>query len=242
MNVLILIISDDSLPHYKNNKDVWRSYMNSRSNIHCYFIECITDESKVYPYIENNTIYFKGVESRQNILIKTINAMEYFMNSGVQYDFIVRTNLSTVWDFDTLNRYINTLPKEKIYAGSTGPFYNPDNYNVWFYFVGGMGIIMSNDVCKLIIENRKTAESFKIIDDIDIGYALSKINIPILSKEFLIVSSLADFEQKREIIKTRREIFYRAKSSTENRVDESTYMLKIMNLIYEVGEESTHSD
>lgn len=236
MNVLILIISDDSLPHYRNNKDVWRSYMNSRSNIHCYFIEFNPDESKVYPYIENNTIYFKGEESRQNILIKTINSMEYFMNSGVQYDFIVRTNLSSVWDFDAFNQYLNKLSTKKIYAGSIGPFYNPDNFNVWFYFVGGMGIIMSNDICKLIIENRKTAESFKIIDDIDIGYAISHFNIPILSKEFLIVSSLADFEQKREIIKTRQEIFYRAKSSTENRVDESIYMRKIVNLIYNFSE------
>jgi len=232
MNILILIISDDSSLNYKDNKEVWRSYMNMRSNIHCYFVESIMDDSKVYPYIENNTIYFKGEEGRKNILIKTINSMEYFMNSGVQYDFIVRTNLSSVWDFDVLTAYISSLPTEKIYAGSIGPFYTPDNSRVWFYFIGGMGIIMSNDICKLIIENRIAAESFNIIDDIDIGYALSQFNIPVLRKEVYTVSSLTEFEEKQDIIKKKEELFYRAKTYTENRAYEATHMRKILNLIY----------
>jgi hypothetical protein len=102
MNILILIISNDSLPNYKKNKEVWELYMNIKSNIHCYFIENSTDVTKTYPYIDNNTLYFKGEESFQNILEKTINGMEYFMNSNFQYDFVVRTNLSSVWCFEKL--------------------------------------------------------------------------------------------------------------------------------------------
>ena len=80
MKILILIISNDSLSHYKNNKKVWEMYMNHYSNIDCYFIENSIDDTKIYPYTENNTIYFKGEESFENILIKTINAIEYCMN------------------------------------------------------------------------------------------------------------------------------------------------------------------
>lgn len=42
-------------------------------------------------------------------------------------------------------------------------------------------IIMSIDVCKKLIENREYTESIKIIDDVDIGYTMNKLNIPLKS-------------------------------------------------------------
>jgi hypothetical protein len=232
MNILVLIISNDSLPNYKYNREVWRSYMNNYSNIHCYFIENSMDESKTYPHIENRTIFFKGEETFQNIIVKTLNSIDYFINSDIHYDFVVRTNLSSVWDFDVLQSYLKTLPSEKVYSGPRGPYYHLEHHYFMFYFIGGMGIIMSNDVCKLLIENRETAESFKNMDDIDIGYTLNLLNIPQIFYHYYDVTSLSSFEDNYDEIKKKEQLFYRTKCSEDNRDSEPIYMRKIVNLLY----------
>ena len=232
MNILVLIISNDSLPHYKENREVWRSYMNNYSNIHSYFIENSMDESKTYPFIENNTIYFKQEETFQNIIVKTLNSIDYFIKSDIHYDFVVRTNLSSVWDFDVLQSYLKTLPSEKVYSGTPGPYYHLQNLNFLFYFIGGMGIIMSNDVCKILIDNRTITESFKNMDDIDIGYTMHCLNIPHIHKKYYDITSLSDFEEKYDIVKKKEELYYRAKCCDQYRDTEPIYMRKIANLLY----------
>jgi hypothetical protein len=232
MNILILIISSDSLSHYKKNKEVWKLYMNKFSNIHSYFIENSMNETNESPYLEGDTLYCKGEESFQNILKKTINGIEYFMKSDIHYDFIVRTNLSSVWCFDSLVCYLKTLPKTNVYSGPRGPYYNLENHHFWFYFVGGMGIIMSNDICQLLIKNRTIAESFNNMDDIDIGYTMHTLNIPILPINYAGVDSLSDYEQKKSTIQWNEPIFYRAKSISDNREDEPIYMDKMVRHIY----------
>ena len=235
MKILFLIISNDSLSHYKNDKKVWELYMNNYENIDCYFIENNNDElnKNNYPCIENNTIYFKGEELFENILVKTINAIEYFMKDKY-YEFVVRTNLSSVWDMDKLQTYLESLPSTNIYTGPRGPYYHLQKLYFMFYFVGGMGIIMSNDVCKLLVENRNIAESFKNMDDIDIGYTMNQLNIPILPINYFVVNSMMDFKEKQNTIKQREHIFYRCKCNDENRHDEPIYMSNIVNLLYNI--------
>ena len=240
MKILVLIISSDNLPIYKFNKEVWRSYMNMFSNIDCYFIE-YTNESdttnKNTPYIENNTIYFKGEESFPNIIHKTLNSLEYFINDtySIKYDFVVRTNLSSVWDFKTLQIYLDELPtKNNIYSGPRGPYYNLETYQFWFYFVGGMGIVMSRDVCELLLkpENRTMAENFKNMDDIDIGYVMYKCGIPILPLNYCDVNSMEHFHEKEMLMKEREYLFYRVKTNNENRDNEFERMLNVVSTLY----------
>jgi len=249
MNILVLIISNDSLPHYAENKKVWLSYMNRYHNIHCFFIEFtpLNEASqggadsnihwydKQCPVIENNTLYLQGEESFENILLKTLNSMDYFLHidNKIQYDFIVRTNLSSIWDFDKLQSYLETLPKNNIYTGHIGPYYHLQHHHFLFYFIGGMGIIMSRDVCQLLLENRHIAESFKNMDDIDIGYTMNQLNISILPFQYGKIDSLANFEETKEFIKQKDVIFYRAKSSSHDRSEEPIYMKKIVELLYE---------
>jgi hypothetical protein len=232
MRVLILIISDNHLEIYKYNKEVWRSYMNKKYNISSYFVEFNNEDKYKYPYIDNDTIYIKGEDSFENIIKKTLDSMDYFMNSNIHYDFIVRTNLSCVWDFDRLNVYLESLPSENIYSGTTGPFYNKQNYNFWFFFVGGMGIIMSNDICNLLLKNRHITESFKDMDDTDIGFTMNTLHIPLLFIKYFEVNSITDFDEKKGIINDRKSVFYRTKSIDNERIGESIYMRKIADIIY----------
>ena len=231
MNILILIISNNSCHHYQKNKQVWLSYMNRFPTIRCFFIEysnSIYNSNK----IEENTFFLQGEEKFENILLKTLDSMEYFMKSDIPFDYIVRTNLSSVWDFDRLQTHLSELPKEGIYSGHIGPYYHLEDHYFWFYFIGGMGIIMSRDIVSLLLENRVIAESFKNMDDIDIGYAMHQLNIPIIEFRYCLIDSMKSFENNKEEILKKNAIFYRAKSETDDRSDEPVYMQKIVNILY----------
>jgi hypothetical protein len=238
MNILVLIISSDNLPIYKLNKEVWRSYMNKYSNIDCYFMEYLQFQiENNEPFIDNNTLYLNGEESYSNLIDKTLNSLEFFIQkSKKKYDFIVRTNLSSVWDFKLLEEYLNSLPtKQNIYSGAFGPFYNIETHHFWFNFIGGMGIIMSIDICELLLqpENRTITENFKIVDDIDIGYCMHVCNIPILPLQLYEINSMEQFNNSISHIKEKKYVFYRAKSGSGNRQDEPEYMQLIVNILYE---------
>lgn len=216
MNVLILIISSMNLPTYAYNKQVWVSYMNAHPSIDAYFIEYrgnTGDDQEVL--LENNTLYFKGEESFSNILSKTYYSFHYFINqTEKKYDFFVRTNLSTVCDLNALMHFLEGLPsKERIYSGICMPFYNLESLDYWFKFVSGMGIILSRDVVEIILDpvNRPLLQTVCHMDDVDIGYCLNTLEIPIIPLKECNVTSVTSLQQNEAIIKERTHIFYRMK-------------------------------
>lgn len=166
----MLIISSNNDHVYSKHREIWLSYMNSYPNINCYFIEYRHGESMV----DGNTLYMNGSESYSGIIVKTINAFDHFLQVDNSYDYIVRTNLSSLWNFDALLKFLSTLPKTGVYSGITG-------YHAGIRYVSGSGIIMTPDVVKLLIEHRNVAENVKIMDDVDIGYTMTKLNIPIIA-------------------------------------------------------------
>jgi hypothetical protein len=165
MKVLILIISNDQNPVYAKHQKAWRTYMNTSHKIHSYFLQYHSGPTG----IQGDTFYVNGEETYQNIIHKTLTAFEYFQNTPVSYDFIIRTNLSSVWNFTALLTYLETLPQTGVYSGKIGIHENS------IPFISGSGFIMTPDVVKLLLDNRSLVESSKIIDDVDIGYALESL-------------------------------------------------------------------
>lgn len=120
MQILVLIISSDTLPIYKSNKEVWRSYMNTFPNIDSYFIEYNPDidieSGDKTGKLENDTLFFQGKECFENIIHKTLNSLDFFINKSIKkYDFVIRSNLSTICDFTILEKYLYELPTKKKY-------------------------------------------------------------------------------------------------------------------------------
>jgi len=192
MKVLVLIISNESIPEYTKHKELWRKYMNRDPSFDCYFMEYHSEKNYV---IEENTIFLKGVETyHPGIREKTIDCFKYFLNRDTIYDYIVRTNLSSLWNFTALRRYLETFPKEGVYSGVIG--------NRGVKYASGSGFIMTPDVVSKIVEHRHLCNEMNFIDDVDIGYLLHKLGIDPSENartDILDDTMLNDFQYNRDI-------------------------------------------
>lgn len=164
----MLVIYNPS-PLYDAQRDFWRLYMNSSPNISCYFITfCDVPEIT----LNGDTLLIPGEEIYEEITVKTIKALEYFLQRNT-YDFIIRTNISSIWDYRRLNNYLLNLPRTGVYCGQLG---GTKGLMSW---VSGSGMILTPDTCKKLIDSKEFACSLKIIDDVDIGYTFEKVGVPI---------------------------------------------------------------
>jgi len=186
MKVLVLIIASDTLPVYAEHKMIWKSYMNSHPLIDSYFVQYADIES---PTITDNTLWLPGQECFSGIMTKTIDGLRLLMKN---HDYVVRTNLSSLWIFPNLIQRLEALPKERVYAGDILNAYGVT-------FVSGAGIIMSNDVAQLLVENRHIT-NVNIIDDVDIGAIMGQLNIPPIQNKRTDFNSLSTLEHNKSIL------------------------------------------
>lgn len=172
MKVLVLIISSDTIPVYELDKQVWRSYMHLEPEIDSYFLQMRIQSSPLE--VQGDTIWIQGEESFKNITRKTLDALQYCLDNQ-NYDFVVRTNLSSVWNYKALLRHLRVLLRTQtsVYSGCKLTHNN-------IPFISGAGIIMNIDVARLLINSREKAEMFQIIDDVDFGFTLHEHGVPIL--------------------------------------------------------------
>jgi len=86
------------------------------------------------------------------------------------YDYVWRTNLSSVLDFAGLERFILSLNKPNgLYAGYIGLGSLNDGSST--FFASGAGFLMSRDVALYVVSNRDSLR-WDIIDDVAIGALL----------------------------------------------------------------------
>ena len=166
--VLMLVVYNPS-PLYDAQRNFWRQYINSSPNISCYFV---TFDNVSEITLDGDTLRIPGVESYEGIMKKTLDALDYFLTRN-SYDFVVRTNISSVWNYPKLLTYLETLPRTGVYAGVPG---GSRGSMTW---VSGSGITMTPDVCRKLLDARDLALSFNCIDDVDIGFTFEKLGVPL---------------------------------------------------------------
>lgn len=186
MKIVILIIAHDA-KNYVELQDIWSSYMNTHPNIKSYFIKC--RENVVEPYIEENTIYTNGTESLvPGILIKTLESIKFLNKINVEYDYIFRTNLSSVLNlnlfYDTIK--INIAKKNIDCAGVTlGKFPN--------LFISGAGMLLSKKICEHLVATNDF--NYEELDDVAIGSFLMKnkyMPVPLIRSDNFIEMGFFD--------------------------------------------------
>jgi len=165
--VIFLIISSNDNEAYEEFKNLHRVYLkNYRPLIKYFFVEFRENQGDLV-IEENDFIYVKGRESiNPGMILKTCKAIEY-INTFYKYEFIVRTNLSTVFHIPNLIEYLHIIPN----TNSCGGF----NYRS---FITGTGIIISRDVGNQIVENFLKYDITKYNEDIVISALLNKFKTP----------------------------------------------------------------
>jgi hypothetical protein len=174
MKLIILILANDT-DLYLKMQEIWRTYMNSNKNIKSYFIK-YDENLQDNIILQNETILIKGRESLiPGCLDKTIKSIEYLLKN-TEFDFIFRTNMSSVVDLNNLYDLLN----KDIKCGGVIGYTNNKSFNSGTNdnqaFVSGAGILINKELCNILVEN-KMFLNYNIMDDIAMGELLIKKNI-----------------------------------------------------------------
>ena len=117
---------------------------------------------------KGNVLIFDSINGWDQILPNTIGAFESISKLH-NYDYIIRTNLSSYWNTMATIKLIRNLPKKGLYAG-------PVQEVNGLRWVEGDAIILSSDVIQILLQNKKLIDS-RIIDDVSIALTLKKLGV-----------------------------------------------------------------
>jgi len=152
-NIAILIITTKG-ERFDIEKTKWKKYMNLRNNIKCYFIECNNIERFNNYKLDCKESYKPGIYQKSLLSLKKI---------GPNYDFYIRTNLSTFLIFDYLEDYLKNIPIDiPILSGRCNNK----------YYASGTSIVLNKLGRKLLLKygfKKKYFNNEKRPDDVLIG-------------------------------------------------------------------------
>lgn len=186
LKTLILIIATDNLNAYKELQKVWEAYMNKDpDHFEVYFMRADPELKESFS-VKRNEITVKTEESFvPGIVNKTIMSLEAMASRLDEFDYVIRTNLSSFFPFDNLLKYLNKLPRENCYAGIA--LYQPKELGLppgfdLVPFVSGAGIIWSKDVAKMLIDGHAEYNVYKkdTPDDVFLGLFFQEKKVPII--------------------------------------------------------------
>jgi hypothetical protein len=165
---------------YDQMRDILRGYLKN-----CgvkYFFYCYDETISADYKIDGDYLLIRGKESFvPGIFAKTVSAFEIVMQ--FEFDYLVRSNISTVVDFHQLEQYLKNNPSAK-YTGSkilAIKWKDPacgiydDRYNGERY-IAGTGITLSREMVHLIVNNQNKI-NLSVIDDLGIGLFYKQFNI-----------------------------------------------------------------
>lgn len=186
MKIIILVISHNKLDaRIQHFRKIWKNICkkNQNPNIKIFLTEYCNELEEEIKEI-NEFIYIKGQEKIiPNLFYKTIKAIDY-INKNYKYDFLLRTNLSTLWNFNKLEKYLKNINSSH-YGGIHFELVNNTygrnlrgsiikNYND--LFTQGTCINMSVDVVNYLLNNYNDYQELikNYDDDVVIGKILNK--------------------------------------------------------------------
>ena len=184
--------------------------------------------------MDGNILYIRGKESfLPGVLEKTLKAFKYFENELDNYDYIVRTNISTIIDFKLLAQELEKNPIQFYGGGNkrvlqwTGGGIND---STWFgtEYIEGTAIIFSKDAIRYIILNDHLIKK-DIIDDVSFAIFMREhrpdIKVQDLCKHFIFVPCFfidrhtININGLHNMVNNNKYIFYRNKCCNQRGID-----------------------
>lgn len=229
MKALLLLIHSPS-PIYNEMFSIQQRFVHSFDEIDTFFVVMRENQINLVEQ-ENDIIYVKGKEHVLNILYKTITSLEYLLQK-YEYDFVIRSNISTIIHIPKLIQYLNTIPTTGIYTSSQflnlqwlDPKAGIHNNSLFgTIYASGISITFSNDTIKYLINNKEKLRH-DIVDDVSIGLFFQKYNPTILKKGKQFISTELYTNTVTKNTNINDYIFFRNKCSNR------TVDIKIMDLI-----------
>jgi len=211
--------------------------MKTDSSIRVFFVYGKLDV-ELEDYDSTCDIIFPNIAESYPVYIrKTVEAMK-IIHSSMTYDFFIRTNLSTFWDFEKLHLHLNELPTINCYSGD-GPLGDSGYYDSGYY-LSGTDTIVTPEMIHTLITNEHLVD-FNGVEDQSMGKFFNGIiGAPMLPNRICFFEDIISVNEIDKIDKRvndaikNNKTHYRIKNNrTIEQIDFfiSTYLLqKIYNL------------
>jgi len=169
---------------YLTSTDSIGSAVKSRVETHTHLDVGVTP-SKINKLVnETQTeLQFEASGGWESILSNSLSAMKWAL-ANLDFDFLIRTNVSSYWDIEFTLELLERLPNSNLYAGQR-------IFALDTEFIEGSGIIFSRDVVEDICSNIDVIDAMTI-DDVAFGRFLSSNGTTVTHIPRLWVRSLFD--------------------------------------------------
>ena len=165
VRILHLVLYSENT-EYTQMYEITRQFYNEFPSVHTIYYTYRPHQTEDY-VLEKDILYIKGEESYiPGILEKTIKAIQYHQPKFSNYDFVLRSNISTVVNFHLLIEELQKTPLE--YGGGLLYDVKPEDGSEPYYFISGTAILFSIDFANYLINNSHLLEK-ETIDDVAIG-------------------------------------------------------------------------
>jgi hypothetical protein len=173
--ICILIIFSPNV-NYDKMFPILHNYYSQFKNVVFYFTQMREQEQPIELDSEKRMIYVKGKEGLLNILKKSLESMKYILKEHIdEFDFLIRTNISTVINMELLAKFLSNIPPTKYYGGGHlhKCVWGSDKRLYGDYYSQGTGIIFSKDIVEDMCTHADRFE-YDIIDDVSFGRYVRK--------------------------------------------------------------------
>lgn len=184
-------------PLYPHFKQVYEEYMNENPNIKVLFVYGNSPNLIAKPH---DLMYDVFENDYPGMITKTLYAMQTIENT-YDYDFLIRTNLSTFWDLTKLGDRLNTLPTKHCLTGTYQKLRYKDGKD--YHFFAGYDMIISRDIIQKILPHVDEIIEQKVpfnLEDLSMCSSVEKytdICIPSLSNaSHVIYVNMDEFSEK----------------------------------------------
>jgi hypothetical protein len=215
--IFLIITSKNNNIYYKLKRYLFMNLSKYSYDINFFFIESEKNLNDSI-VVNNHDIYIKCEESyTPGIFIKTIKSIEY-INKNYDYDYLIRTNISSYFNINNIISYLEYLPKNNF---ATGFILNIPIYND---FLHGTSIILTKDITHYLYLNYHNF-NLDIPDDVLISIILKSMNIKLNKIDEELILFLINNVYDENIYIPNNILYFRIKNADIRDIDEKYFEL-----------------